>query len=249
MPSAVAIDPIAWGFTPKTIGSFGAEDSSFWRIRFGSSFGANQIELANVITVVTADEAAAAISEGYRRLEGKRPTAAILALLLAQWALETGNGKYVHNFNFGNVKRYGSTPYYQYFRCNEIIDGVTKWFDPPAPECAFAAYKNAADGAEAFVKTLRNRAHWWKGLQSGNIGTFNTALSTAPKYYTASPSLYLTGLQNRVDAYTAPAKKYGATAAGYAIQAAVGVALATATVYAFNQRYPQRLLIKVRHGK
>ena len=245
---AIAVDPIAWAFTPKTIGSFGSEDSSFWRARFGSTFGANQIELTDKFTPVGGDEAASALSEGYRRLEGKRPSAKILALLLAQWALETGNGKYIHNFNFGNVKRYGSTPYFQYFKCNEIIGGVTKWFYPPAPESAFAAYKTAADGAEAFIKTLRNRAHWWKGLQSGDVETFNTALSTSPVYYTANPKVYLAGLNNRVTAYTASAAKYGATAAGYAAQAVVGVALAGATVYAFRQGYPQRLLKKVRHG-
>lgn len=224
-----------WGFTPKFFGDPGSDDSVYWAERFAPGFGATQTELPNKLTVVTADEAAKALAEGYRRVEGTKPKASVLALLLGQWALETGNGKYVHNFNFGNVKRYSGAPHYQYFACNEIINGAEVWFYPPAPECSFAAYTNAADGAEAYVRILKRRDSWWKGLQSGDINVFNTALSTAPKYYTANPALYLKGLSDRVATYAPQAKKYGSTFLGNVGQAAIGASLAVGTLYAVKK--------------
>jgi hypothetical protein len=156
-------------------------------------------------------EAAKAIAAGYRSVVGTLPSPQVLALLLGQWALETGNGKYIHNYNFGNVKFSSAAPAKQYFRCSEIVGGVEVWYDPPAPECAFAAYQTAADGAKAYVETLKRRAHWWQGLQTGDVVKFNTALSTAPKYYTANPTTYLSALNNRVATYLPQARVYGAS--------------------------------------
>lgn len=218
-------DPSQWGFTPKIAGENSTNDTAFWASRF-SSFGAvAQQELPNKITTITPENAARALSDGFYRITGKRPNAKVLGLLLAQWAIETGNGKYVHNWNFGNLKRYSGTPYFQYFRCSEIIDGTEVFFDRPAPECAFAAYLTPADGAEAYIKILMKRPHWWAGLLSGDIRTFNSALSTAPKYYTASPSLYLAGLQSRYDSYSKYAQRYGATRWATALQYGIGMGL------------------------
>jgi hypothetical protein len=178
---------------------------------YASVIGAGQTELPNKITKVTPDAAARALAIGFKKVAGKKPSAAILALLLGQWALETGNGSAVHNYNFGNTKRSSSDTYYQFFRCSEILNGKEVFFDPPAPECAFSAYKAPEDGAEAYVKILKKRPHWWNGLLSGNVATFNAGLTTAPKYYTANPAQYLKTLQNRVAAYMPQAKQYGAT--------------------------------------
>jgi hypothetical protein len=226
---------VQWGFTPKFFGDPGPEDPVYWTERFAPGFGATQTEIPDKLTYVSPDEAAAALSEGYRRVVGTKPKSSVLALLLGQWAIETGNGKYVHNYNFGNVKRYAGAPHVQYFACSEIINGEEKWFYPPDPACAFAAYATAADGAEAYVKILKRNTGWWKGLQSGNVNTFNTALSTAPKYYTASPTLYLKGLSDRVNAYTPQAKKYGLTLLNTLGQVSIGASLAIGTLFAVKR--------------
>lgn len=225
------LDPKIFGFTAKIFGEPDSSEVSFWTSRF-SSFGAvAQKELPNRITAITPSEAARVLSIGYYRVEGKLPSAKVLGLLLAQWALETGNGKYIHGFNFGNVKRYSGSPYYQYFRCSEIINGVEVFFDPPAPECAFAAYLTAEDGAEAYVRILKKRAHWWTGLLTGDIKKFNSALSTAPKYYTANPATYLTGLQNRYDSYFKYAKEFSGSWLGTGLQYGLGIGIVGISAY------------------
>ena len=168
-------------------------------------------ELPNRITSITPDEAAQAISEGYKRVTGSKPTVKILGLLLGQWALETGNGKSVHNYNYGNAKATSGDEYYQYFRCSEIVGGVEMFYDPPHPACKFSAFRTSADGAEAYIKLLKRREHWWKGLQTGTVDGFIKGLTTAPAYFTASPSLYTTGLRNRMENYSEFAKKYGSS--------------------------------------
>ncbi len=196
---------------------------------YASVFGAGQTELPNKLTKISADEAGKAISEAFKRVSGKKPTAAVLALLLGQWALETGNGVYVHNYSFGNTKRSSADTYYQFYRCNEIINGETVWFDPPAPECAFSAYKTPEDGAEAWIRILKKRPNWWNGLLTGDVVKFNTGLTTAPKYYTANPATYLNTLKNRVAAYLPQAKQYGAK---FQLGSAVlGIGLGVATLY------------------
>lgn len=159
-------------------------------------------------TPLTPKQVAAALSEGYRRVTGSKPTKKILQLLLGQVALETGNFKSIHNFNFGNVKGSSRDRYVQYFRCSEILDGKEVFFDPPAPECRFVAFRTAADGAQHYIETLKRRPHWWQGLQSKTVPGFIKGLTTAPVYFTASPSLYAKVLQNRMERYLGEAKYY-----------------------------------------
>jgi hypothetical protein len=194
-------------------------------------FGAEQAELPNKLTPMSPDEVAKALAAGFKKLTGKAPSTKILDLLMAQWALETGNGKSTHNYNFTNIKRNAGDPYFQYFRCSEIIDGVEVFFDPPHPQCAFAAYKTPADGAAAYIRILKKRPHWWAGLMSEDINVFNNALSTTPKFYTASPSLYLSALKDRATKYLPQAKRYGASILGTVMQVFFGLAIGSTAVY------------------
>jgi hypothetical protein len=195
-----------------------------------SVFGREQEELPNVMTPMTADEVAKALAAAFKRLTGKLPSVKILSLLLGQWALESANGKAIHNFNYTNIKRNSGDPFYQYFRCSEIVDGVEQFFDPPSPVCAFAAYKSATDGAEAYIRILKKRPNWWNGLLTGDIEQFNAGLSTAPKFYTANPTLYLNVLSDRVAHYLPQAQKYGATLGSAIVSAVVGIGLGVAVL-------------------
>jgi len=190
-----------------------------------STFAGEQ--LPNKLTPLTPGEATQAISIGYAKVTGKKPTEKVLGLLVGQTALETGDWKSLHNFNFGNAKATSSDPYFSYFRCWELENGVKVWYDPPHPACKFAAHKNAAEGAAHYIRVLKRRDHWWKGLHSGTTPGFVEALSTAPKYFTANASEYAHTLDQRLSRFMPLVKQYayrpsviGGTVAALALVAA-----------------------------
>jgi hypothetical protein len=189
-------------------------------------------EIPDDFTVVNADDAAKYISEGYRRVTGSLPTPEVLLLLLAQFAGETGNGKSIHNYNFGNTKRTASSPYWQQFPCgeNDGPNGESVMYYPPDPKCHFDAYLDGYSGAEAFVKTLKRRDKWWNGLQTGDVVKFVQALAMRPyAYFTASPASYLKLLKSRMEPYSQAAKKYGvgsSSSSGAVVGALLGLGAA-----------------------
>lgn len=145
----------------------------------------------NKLTPLTREQAASALAAAYQQLAGARPTPGVLALLLAQSALETGNWQKIHNFNFGNAKAGTDYPLIVQFRCSEVDEhGVEHFFDPPDPQCNFRAYSDAASGALDYLKVLHSRPTWWQGLHTGDPSRFVDALSTPPKYFTANPAPY-----------------------------------------------------------
>jgi len=150
--------------------------------------------VTNKLTPLSPSEAAAALAAAYQQLVGAPPSQPVLALLIAQSALETGNWKKIHNYNFGNQKAGAGYPLIVQFRCSEMVEGVETFFDPPAPECNFRAYESAAAGALDYLRVLHARPHWWQGLQTEDPGAFVDALATAPRYFTANPALYKSAL-------------------------------------------------------
>ena len=145
----------------------------------------------NKLTPLTREEAARALSAAYQQLTGALPTAGVLALLLSQSALETGNWQKIHNFNFGNAKAALDYSLIVQFRCSELDQqGVEHFFDPPDPHCNFRAYNDAASGALDYLRVLHNRPTWWQGLHTEDPSSFVDALVTPPKYFTANPDRY-----------------------------------------------------------
>jgi hypothetical protein len=145
----------------------------------------------DTLTPLSRDDAARAFLSAYQQLTAKLPTPAVLALLLAQSAFETGHWKSLHNFNFGNAKAGPGYPLVTQFRCSEVDAlGVEHFYDPPDPHCNFRAYDNAAAGALDYLKVLRNRPHWWQGLHTEDPSAFVDALATPPKYFTGNPAVY-----------------------------------------------------------
>jgi hypothetical protein len=145
----------------------------------------------DMLTPLSRDDASRAFLAAYQQLTGKPPTPAVLALLLAQSAFETGHWKSLHHFNFGNAKAGPSYPLITQFRCSEVDqNGVETFYDPPHPQCNFRAYENAAAGALDYLKVLQNRPHWWQGLHTGDPSAFVDALATPPKYFTGNPAVY-----------------------------------------------------------
>jgi hypothetical protein len=161
------------------------------------------------VTPVSRDEAAKAF---HWALDRRAPE--IVALAMAQWALETGRGKYCHSYNAGNIKANIDTydGMFTCFPCNEILGGKTVWFEPQGqvdhkggslvgkkyevppghPQTRFRAYPNLFVGIEDYVEFLKrpSYAKAWVGLLSGNAGHFVGALKAA-RYFTADEGPYL----------------------------------------------------------
>lgn len=180
------------------------------------------------LTPLTSDQAAKALSDGYLLVTGKRPSKEILALLIAQTAEETGNWKSLHHYNFGNVRGVAEDGMWTSFRAGENHADGTEYFLEadlsPTSINRFRAYPDAAHGAAAYIKTLKDRPTWWNGLQTGTVQGFITGLTTAPfKYFTANPITYQNLMTNRVGAYQALAKQYAAPV-GIATAIIAGVA-------------------------
>ena len=88
----------------------------------------------NKLTPLTREQAAQALSAAYRQLMGALPTAGVMALLLAQSALETGNWQKIHNFNFGNAK--AGVDYPLIVSCGEVRASCTSLsVMPPMAAC------------------------------------------------------------------------------------------------------------------
>lgn len=210
-----------------------------WNAKFGTE--RVQTVLPAKSTKLSAEEATAALAEGYRRVTGHRPSKRILGLLVGQSALETGNWASMSNYAFAGVKASATDEFVQYLRCFEIENGQKVWYNPPSASeqaagvfspCKFAAYKTAADGATAYVATLKKRAHWWAALQSGEPSRFIEGLSTKPAYFTADPNQYLGILQARMALFTTYVAKYSENTT---LQVATGVAVSAALYYGYRR--------------
>lgn len=178
--------------------------------------------LPNKITPMTVDQAAKALSDGYKKVTGSRPNKLVLGLLVAQSALETGNWASIHNYNFGNFKASSSDKYIQYFGCNEGYGANSVNYPAGDPHCIFAAYVTAADGAAAFIKGLKNRQHWWNGLMTKTVAGFIKGLTTPPAFFTGNPVAYSNIMEQRLLTYQPIANKYAANWASSLIGLAIG---------------------------
>jgi flagellum-specific peptidoglycan hydrolase FlgJ len=119
--------------------------------------------------------------------EASHESACVLA---AQWALETGRGKSMWNYNIGNIKSFQKSGDWCFFRCNEIIKGKTVWFEPDHPACCFVAYPTLQAGVADYLSLLRRKyASAWPAVEKGDPAEFAHRLKLG-KYYTASEAHY-----------------------------------------------------------
>ncbi len=159
--------------------------------------GVMATELPRKQTTLTPAQAISALATGYRRVTGKPPSYPILFLLTGQSAFETGNWTSMSNYAMAGVKATASDPYYQVLMTTEGY-GASAVRVPQK----FAAYRSPEDGAEAYIRLLKRRSHWWKALQTGSVTKYVTALTSPPlKYFTGNPADYVKGIPQRAQAY------------------------------------------------
>jgi len=154
---------------------------------------------------ISEGEAAFSLREGWKSLYNSYPSADSLALLWSQWALETGRGKVIHCYNFGNIKKRYANPKYNItddghdwcmFRCSEIIKGKEEWFDPPHIQTHFRAYDSSIKGATDYIRFVSQRSRYkdaWQQVLAGSPVGYSHELKKAG-YYTASETLYTKGI-------------------------------------------------------
>jgi hypothetical protein len=141
---------------------------------------------------------------------GSPPSNSTMNILLAQAALETGEGQLMDNFNFGNIHAGRSSkdldvappppanPHIKYY------DGID--FDGTGRKyrVTFEAYDSAEEGARRYIDKLHDRWPQAIGpLLNGDTDAYLAALVSNPKakYFEASPERYGRGVKARIKQY------------------------------------------------
>jgi hypothetical protein len=118
----------------------------------------------------------------YRIVLNEAPELKTLALLLAQWALETGRGDNMWGYNFGGIKsKFGGVD----LDTSESF-GLARQLSTQR----FRVYRSAAEGAKDYIQTLsRSFPRAFEALHGGSAQEFVQALSEGG-YFTGSPEEY-----------------------------------------------------------
>lgn len=189
-------------------------------------------ELPATRTKLSVTEATKWLAQGYKAVVGKLPSKSILALLVGQWGIETGQGGSMYNYNFGNSMPEPWDKYYQNLHASEVIDGV----NTPMVE-KFAAYKTPLEGAISHIKVLKSRAHWWNGLQSGNLDKFIDGLKTKPVYFTGNAATYKAGSLKIATAANDIIKKYSSNIFVSILEVAFGLGLGYTAIQLYKRHH------------
>jgi hypothetical protein len=141
-----------------------------------------------------------AMSNAWTESVGVEPTDISVLTLMAQWALETGNGASMYNYNIGNFKSAGNngSPAGSYFPLptTENIGGVTQHVT-----ANFASYDSLDAGVKAYLQAMHGHfGSAWPDVLTGDLDAFAQHLYDK-HYYTGIPphpvETYAAGLKAR----------------------------------------------------
>lgn len=144
-------------------------------------------------TPISPTEARRQLERAYRVILRHPPAPRVLALLMAQWALETGRGKNMRGFNFGGIKAISGGAAY----------GTQESFGRRKHRTVhqFRTYPNAFEGATDYVRTLFfDFPAAFEALLSGSSSGFVQALF-AERYFTADPQEYERAITRLAEEY------------------------------------------------
>jgi hypothetical protein len=141
--------------------------------------------LAGARTAISPREAALNLARAWRDATGTNPNPATVAVLWAQWALETGRGRSMHGNNFGGLKGNASNGGSAVLSTREGYGESEQRI-----QARFRTYACAADGARDYVHTLGERyPSAFAAARDGDAARFAQALA-AQGYFTADPRAY-----------------------------------------------------------
>jgi len=143
---------------------------------------------------LTAGHARSLLAEAWRAELGDAPPDHAVALLTAQWALETDGGRHMPGHNFGGIKASTGSPGAN-FRTVEGYGAGRREI-----EARFRIYPNAEAGARDYLRLLAHRyPAALAAARAGDLEGFSGALARGG-YFTADPDAYARGLAARVQA-------------------------------------------------
>lgn len=183
-------------------------------------------------TAVTRPDYIRAVVRGWPAVEGDIPLEASIAVLFAQYMIETG-GAACWNYNIGNVKHVKGDGY-DYQMLNGVWEGVSPAtadqliaggqakadpsadhqkavgvsrrsviFMPPHPATWFRAFSTLDEGMAEHLGLLKKRfTKAWPFVLSGDFVAFAHALHDQ-HYFTADPTSYANGMRRHYDALIA----------------------------------------------
>ena len=174
-------------------------------------------------TPVSKQDLLLALWQAWYQIFGEEPKHEAVCVMGGQWALETGWGKSMWDFNLGNVKSVeGDGHDYCFFGCGEelplsvaqhavhdsplvkvvrtYMQGTTQmasvWIDPEHPWCRFRAFNSLLEGAVDYVKLLNKRFQKsWPAVIAGDPAQFAHFLKLQ-HYYTADETQYTNSIKS-----------------------------------------------------
>ncbi len=158
-------------------------------------------------TPLSPASAISALWQAHQNVIGGPCPAALLEILAAQSALETGRWKSMWNWNFGNIRGHGPDGAWTSINgASEIIDGKEVFYGLGSDNM-FAAYPDAVAGASGLVSFLGVASHppkpnryqlAWEAAIAGDVGKYCSELR-ANGYFTANLDLYAKGVRGTVE--------------------------------------------------
>ncbi len=158
-------------------------------------------------TPITEAQISRALMDAARELFGVQLTKPQLALLVAQNNLETGNRKYMWNWNVGNITHVAGDGFDYWSGLDWLYDampdasGITRE-QKKTIKLQYRAYPDLETGAKDYLKLLKGKANGaiWKKILEADPAGFSKELKKN-RYYTAHEEDYTKGIVGQVNAY------------------------------------------------
>lgn len=147
------------------------------------------VRVAPSRTPLSGTQASEAIRRAYTRVTGEEPSRGTLAILTSHWALETGQGQSMYNYNFAGIKGKGPEGMTALMNTREGYGANTTHIRD-----GFRAYSSAEDGAVDYISLLQRRyGSALDAAKSERPSQFVEQLK-AKGYFTGDPELYAKGV-------------------------------------------------------
>ena len=162
------------------------------RTSSASPVRAQPFRVTNAPEALSASSAHALLARAWETVLGGAAPASGVALLTAQWALETDTGRRMPGHNFGGIKAAPSAA----GKSLRTVEG----YGAARREVSarFRVYDSAESGAHDYLRLLADRyPAALEAARAGNVAGFAHALA-AGSYFTADPKAYTRGLEQRL---------------------------------------------------
>jgi hypothetical protein len=137
---------------------------------------------------------------GWFKIYNTKPLKKNIAVIYAQWGVETGLGSSCWAYNIGNIKAIdvpGQTINYCVLQgVWEIVNGKRAHLKPEDPGSWFRAFSTLEDGMTFYMNFLRNQRYKtaWVAVEKGDPALFSHLLRQQG-YYTAPEAGYTKAMQ------------------------------------------------------